>query len=327
MHTADNPCLSICIPTYNRSAFLEKTLDCIAAQQIFVETNLVEVVVSDNHSTDDTAAVALDFQARFPQKIRYIRTKEHVHSSINFANALGNAHGKLCKLHNDSFSIDPGFMEATIELVQKYADEHRVLFFLNGNTRCLDVITSCTTMDDFVSHVSFYMTWIGGFSLWDKDIPSYIQYFTEANHHLAQAEILLTLLERGRSILVYNVKFGEGYPGVTKTVNTKFLEDVYIREYVPLLKRHSDSTLLQHEIYAREVKRLVIFYYIPYYYRLKTHFQLSFLKDFAFLKQYVSLFQYYLILFMYPLYACMHARLGNVKQHMPFILLRKILHG
>lgn len=116
MSAADMPCLSMCIPTYNRSGFLRKTLDCIVAQRIFVETDLVEVVISDNHSTDDTEAAALAYQTRFPRKIRYVRTEEAVASSLNFANALLHAQGKLRKLHNDSVSVLPGFLEAAVEL-------------------------------------------------------------------------------------------------------------------------------------------------------------------------------------------------------------------
>ena len=327
MTAAPNPLLSICIPTYNRARFLKQTLDCIVSQQIFIETDLIEVVISNNSSTDDTESLALDFQKSFPCKIRYVCTQETVHSTVNFANVLLHAQGKLCKLHNDSISILPGFMEAAISLIQSNFDEKNIIFFLDGNTKCPDAASLCASMDDFVSHASFYMTWIGGFSLWKKDIPNYAEYFTKSGHHFAQTEILLALLAHGRRIFVYNTKFGEEHPGVTKQVTTKFLEDVYIGEYVPLLKRQVDNGLLDPSVCDREVTRLIIFYYIRYYYRLQQKFQLSFVKDFSFLRKYVQAYKYYIILCLYPLYFCMNTYIGSAKLRMPVSLLRKILHG
>lgn len=50
--------LSFCIPTYNRSSFLEKNLNIIVNQieELSVE-NDVEILVMDNASSDNTAAV------------------------------------------------------------------------------------------------------------------------------------------------------------------------------------------------------------------------------------------------------------------------------
>jgi cellulose synthase/poly-beta-1,6-N-acetylglucosamine synthase-like glycosyltransferase len=55
------PKLSICIPTYNRAAFLKECLDSVLPQ---VKTkDEVEVIVIDNASTDDTQAVVKKFIA------------------------------------------------------------------------------------------------------------------------------------------------------------------------------------------------------------------------------------------------------------------------
>jgi glycosyltransferase involved in cell wall biosynthesis len=48
------PLLSICIPTFNRAYILEKTLHSIVSQKIFQDTNEIEVIVSDNCSSDNT---------------------------------------------------------------------------------------------------------------------------------------------------------------------------------------------------------------------------------------------------------------------------------
>ncbi len=54
------PMLSLCVPTYNRAGFLRGTLDRVASQVSCLAASsagTVEVVVSDNASTDGTAEV------------------------------------------------------------------------------------------------------------------------------------------------------------------------------------------------------------------------------------------------------------------------------
>ena len=49
------PLLSICIPTYNRAEYLVGALENIISDPAFDER--VEIVISDNASTDDTENV------------------------------------------------------------------------------------------------------------------------------------------------------------------------------------------------------------------------------------------------------------------------------
>lgn len=68
--TAPRPKLSICIPTYNRARYLET-----AFRAILEEADIgcsFEILVSDNHSTDDTPEVIEAWRRRYPQ-IRSVR--------------------------------------------------------------------------------------------------------------------------------------------------------------------------------------------------------------------------------------------------------------
>lgn len=58
------PLLSICIPTYNRSRYLAVSLNNIIkhANTFYGE---IEIIISDNASTDDTATVVSDAQNSF----------------------------------------------------------------------------------------------------------------------------------------------------------------------------------------------------------------------------------------------------------------------
>ncbi|MCX8512062.1 MAG: glycosyltransferase, partial [Chthoniobacteraceae bacterium] len=45
--------LSICIPTFNRSQYLRLTLESITNQELFQNSDEIEIVISDNCSSDD----------------------------------------------------------------------------------------------------------------------------------------------------------------------------------------------------------------------------------------------------------------------------------
>ncbi|MBR7037253.1 glycosyltransferase [bacterium] len=54
MNKNKQPILSICIPTYNREVYLKRLVDSIISQKEFVDTDDIEIVISDNASTDST---------------------------------------------------------------------------------------------------------------------------------------------------------------------------------------------------------------------------------------------------------------------------------
>lgn len=63
--TTVTPRISVLIPTYNRAALIARTIDSVLAQSLTPH----EVIVVDDGSTDDTAAVV----ARFAPLVRYVR--------------------------------------------------------------------------------------------------------------------------------------------------------------------------------------------------------------------------------------------------------------
>lgn len=58
--------LSIVIPAYNEHDRLEKTLASIAAARPALGADLLEVIVADDGSTDDTAGIAMAWNGRLP---------------------------------------------------------------------------------------------------------------------------------------------------------------------------------------------------------------------------------------------------------------------
>lgn len=102
--------LSICIPTYNRGALIGKTLESIIAQS----TGEVEIVVSDNASTDNTTEVIKAISAKFP-RIIYVREDVNRGADANYMNVVAHATGEYCWLFGSDDVMRDGAIQKVIE--------------------------------------------------------------------------------------------------------------------------------------------------------------------------------------------------------------------
>jgi len=97
----NQPLLSICIPTFNRSTFLAELLDSIVRQfDGTIAPENIEICISDNASDDDTTAVVQLYQKKF-KNIQYHRHAENVGAARNISSVLKQGVGKYLWLIGD----------------------------------------------------------------------------------------------------------------------------------------------------------------------------------------------------------------------------------
>jgi glycosyltransferase involved in cell wall biosynthesis len=109
---AGYPLITIGVPTRNRSALLKKCLESIFAQTY----QNIEVLVSDNASTDDTLAV---LQSVGDSRLRILSNPEDIGASENFANCVREARGDYLVLVSDDNTLDPLFLEKCARLIRQ----------------------------------------------------------------------------------------------------------------------------------------------------------------------------------------------------------------
>lgn len=113
--------LSICIPTCNRAPLLRELLGSIAAP----DCESIHVAISDNASTDDTAAVIEEFRGRFAH-FDYRRNETNIGPDRNYMAAADMARGEYAML----LGSDDAFLPYTIARLFEYlADGPDLLFF------------------------------------------------------------------------------------------------------------------------------------------------------------------------------------------------------
>jgi len=99
------PLLSLCIPTYQRAAYLPTQLESILAQA--PRGGEVEIVISDNGSLDATMAVVCAYLPRFPH-LRYRRQPENAGYDQNALRVVAAARGAYCWLLSDDDALTAG---------------------------------------------------------------------------------------------------------------------------------------------------------------------------------------------------------------------------
>ena len=154
--------LSICIPTYNRGEYLRQTLQSIVSQAAWDDGKSVEITISDNCSTDDTPAIAAEFQQQYGAAIRYVHLEQAVDPHDNFASALDLGQGKFLKLQNDTCLWQPGALGKFLDIAAHFADADLILTPNSGGS---DSVVRCGSMDETLAASSFYLTWIGTFAI------------------------------------------------------------------------------------------------------------------------------------------------------------------
>ena len=91
------PRVSVGVPVYNGERFIRQTLDSLVDQSF----KDLEIVISDNASTDGTAAICEEY-ARRDDRIRYVRNERNVGLAKNFNRVVERSEerrvGKECRL-------------------------------------------------------------------------------------------------------------------------------------------------------------------------------------------------------------------------------------
>jgi len=106
LKTHSRPLLSICIPTFNRAIYLEHLLLNLLGE-IGLLSDTIEIVVSDNCSTDNTQDVVNGFQAK-GLHIKYVKNYRNVGLDLNLRSAVVASSGIHCWLMGDDDAMRKG---------------------------------------------------------------------------------------------------------------------------------------------------------------------------------------------------------------------------
>lgn len=115
--TENRPRVSIGLPVYNGERFLAEAIDAVL-NQTFRD---LELIISDNASTDRTAEICRDYAAK-DNRIRYYRNETNIGANPNFRRvfALSTAEYFKWVTHDDLQTLD--FLEKTAAIMDRDPD-------------------------------------------------------------------------------------------------------------------------------------------------------------------------------------------------------------
>lgn len=165
MKIETRPLLSICIPTYNRCTFLQTSLERIFNEVIGFENEL-ELLISDNHSSDETPKV-VENMIQKGLALNYIRNESNLGPDLNFVQCFRKASGKYIWILGDDDFIKRGVLAEILKILR--SNELGLLCIENSSNDEI-CFSKYDKVEDCLRHISYYITFISGHIVNSKSI-------------------------------------------------------------------------------------------------------------------------------------------------------------
>ena len=263
------PILSICIPTYNRSQYLKQALEALVSNAAFDDE--VEIVISDNCSTDETEQVSKEYVAKYPN-VKYFRNAENIRDS-NFCLALDRATGHYVKLMNDNLIVEDDGLQYMKKRIKEHLEDRMPLFFSGGplfnhpkTDECI-----CNNFEDFVIHLSYYVTAIYCFGAWKEDWDKVTERTKYSHLQLNQDDWAYQIMENRGKCIIYTGKVASSLLIDRKYRSGYNWFQVHVANYYDILQPYIDKGLLSKKALSKEkrtylydLRGMIVKTYLPW---------------------------------------------------------------
>ncbi|WDF59117.1 glycosyltransferase family 2 protein [Flavobacterium sp. KACC 22758] len=224
--------LSICIPTYNRCDILDETLRKLFANPDF-NSEYIEVIVSDNCSTDNTKEVV----SKYPS-VKYYCNDTNT-SFYNLTTVLCYSTGKYIKLYNDTFNFQFGALEKMITRIKNHENDNTNLFFYPNFLHNHNTIKTIDSINSFFYHCSYNTTWTAAIGFWKKDFDQIRNKNKYAALHFPQLEWMYTIVNNGKLTTIYFEDLFE--VTVPKKKGGYNVFKTFVEDYLSIVKKEKIS--------------------------------------------------------------------------------------
>lgn len=117
MNTID---ISVIMVAYNGEAYIRQALDSIVNQKF---SGTFEILVADDRSTDNTAAIIREFAEKYPNIVKPTYREKNLGFSDNIYDVLINAKGTyLAICDNDDYWIDPHKLQKQFDYMEQHPE-------------------------------------------------------------------------------------------------------------------------------------------------------------------------------------------------------------
>lgn len=244
MEQNKQPLLSICIPTYNRASYLEGAILNIITDNAFGDE--VEIIISDNASTDNTEEIAKKYTQKH-YNIKYYKNEENIRDK-NFMLALQRGNGLYRRLFNDTLRFKEGALQKMLDII-RISPQNRPLFFyqnitfLNSNTQ-----KKINNSAELILNTSYWITWIGNFGNWEHIINNIPSPNKCAPLLLTQVDWSFKIMSKNQCAQIY---FDDYFESIIPNKKGGYnIFNVFINNYLLIIRQYIDKkSIIQKEKY------------------------------------------------------------------------------
>ncbi len=258
-----SPLITIAIPTFNRATLLHRLLSQLGRQ--INNDARVELIISDNASTDPTPSVVKEFQEQ-GMLIRYLRNDTNIGADRNILQCFEAALGEYVWVFSDDDLMAPGTIPRLLDKLS--ADTYDLVFvtpyFFHGEYHLHKAFASTpdltlTRARDFARRVHILLTFISGLVVNKRRVSEtpHRPYEGLFGTSLAQLGPIFTALNGHRKSLVIRD------PLIAASANTRVgyaLYEVFGTNLKRIAQEWLDDAAVRDELFKGTLKRFLPFW-------------------------------------------------------------------
>lgn len=278
--------VSICCITYNHEKFICEALDGFIAQELNAD---LEIIISDDASTDNTTTILKAYKERYPHLIKLILNEKNIGMTPNFIQALRACSGKyIAFCEGDDYWTDSQKLKKQIELLERKKDcnilwtnfrkrHNGVLQVEKFNVNYVEGLFKIDLENLFKQYVTWTLTCLLRRDVVDLEILEKMKYARDNT-------IYVMALNRGYGLLleddtaVYRIHEGGVY-----SMRNKFVQNIEgyknileIEKFFPELKKGNFFSEVKKGLF---INSFIYFFKERYFKRLKNVRVKIFLKE------------------------------------------------
>lgn len=242
--------LSICIPTYNRGKFLDISLTALSKELQTINNQDIELIVSDNCSTDNTQKV-VQKHIKAGLSINYLRNETNIGMDGNFVQCFKAARSKYVWVLGDDDFIKKDVLNILIEKLKK---ENYGLVHLKMTSKKQLTYEEFSEVEFFLSDVSYWITFISSNIVQTKFVEQ-IDFEKYMGSYFTLIPLYITAAKKSKKNLMVHRRFLENAADSETNGGYNFFQ-VFVSNYLSIRKEMLKDTKKENFYYKKEKERL-----------------------------------------------------------------------
>ncbi len=170
------PILSICIPTYNRANFLKECLEKIVVQFDVNALNHIEIIISDNDSSDNTTDMVEGYIKKY-RNIKYFKNANNIWWNANVIKVTEYANWKYLRLLTDDDCITKFSLKYVLDIIEK--ENFDVMFCNSISSEDMNIeIELKENKYQVCAWINVFLSYMNDNYKWYKNLISFFSFYS-----------------------------------------------------------------------------------------------------------------------------------------------------